>query len=167
MIDPHASFDDAFAVRAPRLGCRPEAASDAAFLTDLAMTCSPLAGMLPEPMLLQQARFQHAGHNAEHPHAMQRIVMLDGQPIGRIMIGWGEAETYGVDIAVLPDFRATGAGLHMLRAWLDVADLLGVPARLDVRADNPAARIYWRLGFRPVPDPGGWSPIVSMLRAGD
>lgn len=164
MSDPEASFDAAFAVRAPRLGCRPEEASDAAFLTGLAVACSPLAGMLPEPMLIQQAGFQHTAHNAAHPHAMHRIATLDGRPVGRMMIDWGEAGSHAVDLAVLPEFRTTGAGLHFLRAWVAVADKLGQPARLEVRADNPAARIYLKLGFQPLPDPDGWSPVVTMLR---
>ncbi|WP_343519268.1 GNAT family N-acetyltransferase [Sphingomonas sp.] len=165
MIDPHARFDEAFAARAPRLDCRPETPVDSAFLTGLAIACSPLAGTLPEPMLVQQAEFQHAAHNAAHPRAMQRIVTCGGQPIGRIMVAWEASESHGVDIAVLPEARATAAGLHLLRAWLDVVDQLGLSARLEVRADNPAGRIYGRLGFVPVPDPAGWSPIVTMLRA--
>lgn len=164
MIDAHARFDEAFAARAPALVCRAEQATDSAFLTGLAIACSPLAGTLPEPMLAQQAEFQHAAHNAAHPRAMRRIAMLDGCPLGRIMVTWDEHESYGVDIAVLPDARTTGMGLHLLRAWLDVVDLLGLPARLEVRADNPAGRIYAWLGFTPVPEPAGWSPMVTMLR---
>ncbi|WP_423605577.1 GNAT family N-acetyltransferase [Sphingomonas sp. MS122] len=164
MIDPSARFDEAFAARAPALACRAEQAADAAFLIDLAIACSPLAGTLPEPMLVQQAEFQHAAHNAAHPRAMRRIALCDGRPLGRIMVTWDAHESYGVDIAVLPEVRGTGVGLGLLRAWLDVADLLDQPARLEVRFDNPAARIYARLGFRPAPDPAGWSPMVTMLR---
>lgn len=164
MTDPHTSFDAAFAARAPWLGCRPEDAADAAFLIGLAMACSPLAGVIPDPMLLQQAEFQHAAHDGAHPRAMHRIAMFDGAPVGRIMIDWDTAESHCVDIAVLPEHQGTGIGIALLRAWLDVADLRGQPARLEVRADNPAARIYLRLGFQPVPDPHGWSPVVTMLR---
>lgn len=164
MIDPSARFDEAFAARAPALACRAEQAADSAFLTDLAIACSPLAGTLPEPMLAQQAAFQHAAHNAAHPRAMRRIALRGDRPLGRIMVTWDAHESYGVDIAVLPDARATGMGLHLLRAWLDVVDRLGLPARLEVRADNPAGRVYARLGFTAVLDPAGWSPMVTMLR---
>ena len=164
MTDPHASFDAAFAARAPGLGCRPERAADAGFLTDLFIACSPLRTMLPVPMLVQQAAFQHAAHRAEHPNAMWRVTMSGDRPIGRIVVDWSGRESYGVDIAALPDARATGVGLHMLRAWIDVVDRLGLPARLDVRADNPARNIYRRLGFAPAPDKGIWSPVATMLR---
>jgi ribosomal protein S18 acetylase RimI-like enzyme len=164
MIDLHASYDDAFTARAPRLRCRSEDAADAAFLIDLAMACSPLAGVIPDPMLLQQAELQHAAHDGAHPHAMHRIAMREGVPVGRIMIDWDAAESHCVDVAVLPEHQGKGIGLALLRAWLDVADLRGQPARLEVRADNPAARIYLRLGFQPVADLRGWSPVVTMLR---
>lgn len=165
MTDSHALFDDAFARRAPALECRARQAADLEFLTGLAIACSPLAGMLPEAMLVQQAEFQHAAHDGAHPDAMQRIVVLDRRPIARIMVDWMADESYGVDIAVLPDFRATGAGLHMLRAWIEIADTVGLPCRLDVRIDNPAARIYARIGFRRAPGADPFAPIVTMLRA--
>lgn len=164
MTDPHSSFDAAFAAHAPHLGCRPEDATDTAFLTGLSIACSPLAGMIPEPMLLQQAEFQHAAHNGAHPHAMHRVAMLDGVPVARIMIDWDAAESHCVDIAVLPAHQGKGIGLALLQAWLDVADRRGQPAQLEVREDNPAGRLYLRLGFQPVPDPHGWSPVVTMLR---
>lgn len=167
MMDPNNSFDTAFAAHGPRLACRPQDASDAAFLIELAIACSPVAGMVPQAMLLQQAEFQHAAHDGAHPLAMQRIAMLDGEPVGRIMIDWDTPESHCVDVAVLPGHQRKGVGLALLRAWLAVADRRGQPARLEVRADNPAAHLYQRLGFQPVPDPHGWSPVVTMRRTVD
>jgi len=164
MTDPHARFDEALAARAPHLRCRPEEAADSIFLTGLAIACSPLAAMLPEPMLRQQVEFQHASHNGAHPHAMHRIATLGAAPVGRIMIDWDGHETHLVDIAVLPAHHGAGIGSAMLSAWLDVADARRQSARLEVRADNPAARLYQRLGFQPVLDPNDWSPVVTMSR---
>lgn len=164
MTDPHTGFDEALAARAPGLGCRPEEVSDSVFLTGLAMACSPLAAMAPEPMLRQQAEFQHAAHNSAHPHAMHRIAMLDDTPVGRIMIDWGDVRSHCVDIAVLPARQRMGIGRNLLHAWLDVADQHRQTAQLEVRADNPAMRIYMQLGFSPVQDANGWSPVVTMLR---
>lgn len=72
--------------------------------------------------------------------------------------------SYGIDIAVLPEARATGAGLHMLRAWLEVTDSVGRPCRIDVVRDNPAARIYARLGFALAASDDGQSPMAEMVR---
>lgn len=164
MIDSDAEFDRAFRSRAPALDCRPQNASDAIFLTDLFIACSPLAAVLPEPMLIQQAGFQRAAHDAAHPCAMRRIATFGDVPVGRIMIDWGSVEVYGVDLAVLPEFRSIGAGLHLLRSWIEVIDLLARPARLEVRADNSAAKIYSHLGFVPATGEDATSPFVTMLR---
>lgn len=93
---------------------------------------------------------------------MQRIAERDGRPIGRFMIDWRTDESHGVDLAVMPGDRATGAGLHFLRAWIDVADAMAVPAVLQVAVDNPAQRIYRRLGFVAVDAQS--SPLVIAMR---
>ena len=100
-----------------------------------------------------------------YPEAMRRIVSAGPRPIGRIVVDWTqEGVSHGVDIAVDPDHRASGAGLHMLRAWLGAADRLGTPCRLTVRADNPARRIYARLGFATAQAPADHDPLVVMSR---
>lgn len=146
-----AAFDAAFrempSKSAQALDCRPEHADDAAFLAALFAACSPLAGLLPEPMMTTQATLKYASHAAAHPHAMRRIATLDGVPIGRLAIDWDGSSTHCIDVAVLPEHRATGAGPRLLRAWLAVADAIPMPATLEVNADNPAARLYRRLGF--------------------
>ena len=98
---------------------------------------------------------------------MRSIVSVGGVPAGRIVVDWaGDGNSHGVDIAVLPEFRPSGAGLHMLRAWLDVADCAAMSCTLEVAHDNPAARLYWRLGFRPVTgEPDESPPFVRMVRA--
>lgn len=142
------AFDRAFARRAPDLTIRPQSTRDAGFLHALFAACSPLAELLPPPMLLQQAAFQEADLARRASHAMHRIVLLADRPIGRVIYDWSDSgSSMGVDIAVMPDDRWTRAGRHMLHAWLDVCDEHGLVARLVVKRDNPAADIYRRLGF--------------------
>jgi GNAT superfamily N-acetyltransferase len=146
--DTDASFDAAFIRRAPTLAIRAEVATDAPFLHDLFIRCSPLRDALPREMLTRQWRLQDASHRDAYPAAMRRIVSADGRSIGRIVIDWTPNDhSQGIDLAVDPEHRATGAGLHLLRAWLEVADVLRKPCRLTVIAANPARRIYARLGF--------------------
>lgn len=116
-------------------------------------------------MLSQQAAMQRASHNRNYPDAMHRIVERDGTPVGRIMLNWGGAEfVHGIDVAVLPQRRTGAVGLHMLTAWVRVADMLGKPCSLEVVADNPARRIYERLGFVITPDCGEDAIILTMVR---
>lgn len=147
MVTVEDDFDAAFRRRAPRLDVRAETGDDVAFLTRLHAECSPLAGLVPGAMMLQQAEFARSAHNRAFPRATHRIATLDGAPIGRFMIDWSGPDSWGVDLAVLPDFRAGGAGLHFLRAWVEAADRHGRPAGLSVQRSNPARHIYARLGF--------------------
>lgn len=163
-MQPAIAFDAAFRDHGPHLDIRPETAVDGDFLAQLFALCSPLALFVPAALLARQAAIQHASHSAQHPRAMRRIVSLGSRPIGRIVIDWRPPDhSHGVDIAVLPDDRRSGAGLHLLRAWLDVADRCKMTCRLEVERSNPARHLYARLGFAPVG--GKAEPIVTMHRA--
>lgn len=124
-----------------------------------------MAGLLPAAMLVQQAGYQLDAHNHAFPHAMRRIALRDGRPVGRFMIDWSTGGAHGVDLAVLPGARGGGVGLHFLRAWVATCDVMARTASLEVVADNPAASIYRRLGFVPLNDAGAGQPVIAMTRA--
>lgn len=159
----HSAFDAAFAARSKALGCRPRTPDDNDFLLACAVACSPMAGLLPEAMLAQQAALQRAAHDGAHPGAMHRIALRAGVPIGHILIAWSATATHLVDIAVLPAHRGIGAGGHLLGAWLAVADAHGLTATLEVRNGNPARQIYERLGFVEI-DPDPYAASIDMRR---
>lgn len=160
-----ALFDAALLRRAPQLGVEAETAAHRRFLAELFAACSPLAGLLPPALLEMQFAAQDASFADDHPQAMRRILSWNGQPVGRIVIDWDAPDSaIGVDIAIHPDGRASGAGLAMLRAWLDVANALGRPCTLNVVATNPAQRIYRRLGFCPVGAVDPEATYIAMER---
>lgn len=158
-----ASFAAALAVRAPRLRCDPEADADGPFLAELFATCSPLRDMLPPAVLLHQAQMQRAGHRAQYPDADWAVLAIDAVPVARIGIDWSNGEAVLVDIAVEPARQSAGLGTAILSAMLDVADARARRVRLMVSRDNPAARLYARLGF--VATGGdGHQPFIAMIR---
>lgn len=160
-----ALFDAALLHRAPHLSVEPETTDHRPFLAELFAACSPLTGMLPPALMDMQFATQNASFANDHPLAMRRIVFWNGQPVGRIVIAWEAPDAIlGVDIAVHPDRRASGAGLAMLRAWVDVADALRRPCALNVVATNPAQRIYQRLGFRPAAAVDPEAAYIAMER---
>jgi ribosomal protein S18 acetylase RimI-like enzyme len=167
MINPDAAasaFDAEFARRAPHLGIVPETGHHRRALHDLMIACSPLRNLLPAALLDLQFESQSNSFHSFHPRAMRRIVTHAGQPIARIIIDWEKADvSHGVDIAVHPNHRRSGAALAMLRAWIAVADASGRVATLDVIADNPAKLIYQRLGFIELSAEAG-SPHTFMER---
>jgi ribosomal protein S18 acetylase RimI-like enzyme len=162
MIDAELAFDAAMARRLPHVHIRAESVDDAQFLIQLFADCSPMAGVLPEPIMVQQAELANHGFWSGYPKAMKRIAYVAGEPVGRIMIDWNTC--HGVDIAVLQSARNSGVALAMLRSWLEVADSMGRICTLDVLANNPAMRIYQRLGFVPVDQTDEYQAVIAMLR---
>jgi GNAT superfamily N-acetyltransferase len=161
--DPSTLFDAAFVGSAITIA--PQTDDHASFITALASACAPMAGLLPPFMLEQQSAMQEAAYRHAFPAAMQRIALHRDRPVGRIIVDWTpDDHSLGVDLAVLPDARTSGAGLAMLRTWLKASDALGKPARLSVRRDNVAVRIYARLGFHATGEDALDSPMISMMR---
>jgi GNAT superfamily N-acetyltransferase len=54
-------------------------------------------------------------------------------------------------MAVLPEYRGQGIGTQLLANILELANTHYPAVSLNVRADNPAVRLYTRAGFRKVP----------------
>ena len=53
-------------------------------------------------------------------------------------------------IALLPNFRGLGIGTKLLKQTLTIAQDQFPAVSLSIRADNPALRLYQRVGFVPV-----------------
>ena len=82
------------------------------------------------------------------------------EPVGavwsRLLIGEEQTPSYIDDetpelaAAVLPEFVGQGIGTRLLTAYLDLARALFPAVVLSVRAENPAHRLYQRIGFQTV-----------------
>lgn len=66
--------------------------------------------------------------------------------------GYVDATIPELSIAVLPSFRGQGIGTQLLQVLLAEAQGTYTAISLSVLADNPAIRLYERLGFSPVED---------------
>jgi ribosomal protein S18 acetylase RimI-like enzyme len=94
------------------------------------------------------------------------FVAMDGrQPLAAVWIRLltGEERGYGyvddatpeLSIAVLPAYRGRGIGARLMERMLAAARSEYPALSLSVSADNPAARLYARLGFERVGESGG------------
>lgn len=123
------------------------------------------SGMPPaqvDGLLQMQHRAQQHGHRASSPMATDRILVVAGRPVGRMLVDTSGPSVLLVDIAVLPELRGQGWGTAALRALFEEADRAGKPVALQVACDSPARRLYQRLGFRE----GGTDGVyVRMERA--
>jgi ribosomal protein S18 acetylase RimI-like enzyme len=92
-------------------------------------------------------RMQFLVRERSQPRVDDRIILLNGQPIGRMMVDRSEAAIVLRDIAVLTEYRNAGVGSRLIQDLLDEAAAAGKPVQLHVVASSPAVRLYERLGF--------------------
>src|SRR5262244_4213863 len=64
---------------------------------------------------------------------------------------YGDEETPKVSIGVKPEARGQGVGEQLMHTLIGEAGRRGLGLCLSVRSENPARRLYERLGFRDIP----------------
>lgn len=101
-----------------------------------------------EDFLRMQFRLQTEGYATSFPNAIHRIVQLNGQDAGRLIIDMADTHLHVIDISLLPQFRGLGLGSDILRGLMAQAAGGKVPVKLSVDRMSPAQRMYARLGFQ-------------------
>jgi ribosomal protein S18 acetylase RimI-like enzyme len=104
--------------------------------------------------LREQFRLQCLDWGRTYPQADRRLILMDGQAVGRLYVDRGSSEVRVIDVALLPAFRGRGVGTRLLRQVLDEAHTSDRPVSIHVERANPALRLYQRLGFRLREDKG-------------
>jgi ribosomal protein S18 acetylase RimI-like enzyme len=90
-------------------------------------------------------------HYAIHyPTCDRRIIVHDGDAVGRLYVDRWRDQIRIVDIALVPEARGAGIGGALVRDVLDEAAKAGKPVTIHVEAYNPALRLYERLGFKSI-----------------
>lgn len=112
---------------------------------------SPLA----RHFISMQFRARELTYRSAHPGAQQRIVEracagADRAAIGLLWVDFTSAQIDVLDISLLPNWRGRGVGSALLNALLAQARALHLPVALQVQANNPARKLYARLGFAQV-----------------
>ena len=97
---------------------------------------------------------QHAFYQEHYAGAAFDVIVVDGQPAGRLYIAREGDEIRIVDIALLREYCNRGIGTTLLRGLQSEAAAAGKPLRIHVEHFNPALRFYERLGFTPIADRG-------------
>lgn len=101
-----------------------------------------------------QFEAQHAFYQANYPGAAWLVIEREGVPAGRLYLHRREKEIRLVDIALLPEHRNFGVGGALVREVIEEGNAAGKPVRIHVEKNNPALRLYERLGFAPIVDKG-------------
>ena len=117
-----------------------------------------------ERFLRLQFEAQHKYYREQFPRARFDLVVLGDVTVGRLYVDQREDEIRLIDIALLPEHRGSGLGSRLMKGVLAQAEIAGLPVQIHVERDNPAMRLYDRLGFEQVEEQGvywlmRWSPV--------
>ena len=152
--------------------CRDAVAEDRPFLDGLDDSLFPwidaVAGLSEgqrHALLAMQRQARDRSYAARWPDARCRIVECDG-PAGRVAVGriWtavAGTSLHLLDISLLPGWRGQGLGGELLLQLVAEAGAGGRGVTLEVLEDNPARRLYRRIGFELVERQ---SPYLRMHR---
>lgn len=103
-----------------------------------------------------QFEAQQGHYRQRCPHSQCQLILLDGQPCGRLWVDRRPDRLHVLDISLLPALRGRGIGTHCLRRLGQEARDLALAVSIYVERDNPARRLYARLGFVPDGAPEGF-----------
>ena len=90
---------------------------------------------------------QERQYRTQYPDGRFDIVELDGTPAGRFYVATTSDGVRVIDIALLPRYRGLGVGSVLMRDILERARRARQTVSVHVEIDNPARRLYERLGF--------------------
>lgn len=133
---------------------RPVTDADMAFLSALyASTRADELSMTGWPevtkslFVVQQFAAQHGDYAKNYPGMERRVIEQGGAAVGRIYVDLTGDACHLIDIALMPMARGRGAGGAILTDLMAHAARMKKPVTLSVIADNPARRLYERMGF--------------------
>ncbi len=125
---------------------------------ELALTGWP--DEMKQQFLAHQFNAQATDYARNYPDAERLVVRHDGEDVGRLYLDEESARFNLIDIALLPAARGRGIGGAILADILGAAADAGKPVTIYVEKNNPARRLYDRLGFVLESDEG----VYDLLR---
>jgi ribosomal protein S18 acetylase RimI-like enzyme len=152
---------DSMATRDVQIGLRDASATDEPFLyTVYASTRAEELALVDwddaqkSAFLQMQFAAQHRFYHEQYTGAVYQLILCDGAPAGRLYVARWAEEMRIMDLALLPEYRNRGIGSRLLQRLLAEATDAGKRVTIHVEHNNPALRLYTRLGFRPLADRG-------------
>ncbi|AXL50771.1 acetyltransferase [Paraburkholderia caffeinilytica] len=130
-------------VQEPALTLRPALDADERFLFELRKAT----------MTEHLARAGEPADDAEHRARLHyrydaaRVICVDGAPAGLLKAYRTETEWFVSQVQIAPEHQGCGIGERVLQTVLQAAQAEALPVALKVLKDNPARRLYARLGF--------------------
>ncbi len=133
---------------------RPCTEADNAFVYDVfCTTWEHEVAALPNQNLAQHVlRIQHIAQErrfqSRYPSHQRYIVLVDGEPAGRLYVHEGDSVIQVIDLTLMPQFRNRGIGTRVFRDLFSYAAQEGRSISLRVaRRNERATDFYTSLGF--------------------
>ena len=122
-----------------------------------------------DAFLRMQFAAQHRHYRENYTASSFDVVMVGGEPAGRLYVARWPEELRIIDVTILPEYRRRGIGTAVLARVREEAAGRGLPVRIHVERANPARALYQRLGFRVVADRGvylflEWRAVLTPAR---
>jgi ribosomal protein S18 acetylase RimI-like enzyme len=95
--------------------------------------------------IAQQFHAQSVHYERHYPDASFDVILVGGEPAGRLIVTRSPEALHVVDIALLDEHRGRGVGSGLLREL--IAEAGERPVSIYVEVNNPARSLYERLGF--------------------
>lgn len=136
------------------------------------MKAVPWSDADKESFLRFQFHAQKTHYDEHFPDATFDLILVDGEAAGRLYVDRREDEIRLIDIALLAEKRRKGIGERILRDLLAEGQEKGLLVRIHVEANNPAMRLYLRLGFQKIEEQGvyhlmEWQPSADESQLSD
>lgn len=140
----------------PRVELRPVEPSDGDFLLDVyASTRADEMALVhfwtdeqKRAFLKHQLDAQRSEYEKRFPAAAYDVILVGGEPAGRLWVARTATQIRLLDIALLPQFQNRGLGALLVNRLIEESEAAGLPLRHMVFELNPnAVRFYERLGF--------------------
>lgn len=96
----------------------------------------------------QQLDAQTAYYREKYPQATHEVILLDGEPVGRMYVNRGEKLILILDFAVLVAHRKQGIGTHIVKSLQAEAASSGKRVGVEVETFNPSQSFFRELGFK-------------------
>jgi ribosomal protein S18 acetylase RimI-like enzyme len=139
----------------PELTTRPVQPGDEAFVLEAyASGRSAELALVPwgqeqkQAFVKMQLSAQLAHYAAYFPAAEHLLLLLEGQPAGRIYIERSPEKIHILDLTLMPALRGRGLGARLLRRLQ--AEAGDRPLSIYVETFNPSLSLFERLGFRKI-----------------
>lgn len=108
----------------------------------------PLEPAQRDALIRMQFEAQRGSYRQQYPESEHSIILVDGQPGGRLWVDESGEEMRVIDIVLAPEYQGRGIGKQVLEQVIAKADGAGKALRLFVdRMNARAFDLYRRYGF--------------------